>query len=247
VPYKPSPPRSADRLRDAAKARGRAIRRRRRVLVSAVAGVAVIGLGGGLAAALPSSHPTTHVSVSGQPASPRAPRVCTSGQVSLSAQADKSAYALGDPILLTVRLSLVGTTPCVVERSESAAWHGTGCYPQFVMAESQPTVASDSVGPWAQGCTKVMMRPFVLTAQTPDVVKLNGAINCAVDPWKRCPTPKPGTRPWTVSVQWSWTTSPTALQIAGRAQFNFKVEVTSPNRATTTTTTATTTTNAPAR
>jgi hypothetical protein len=279
VPYKPSLPTSADRLREAAKARGRAIRRRRRVLVTVAAGLAVIGLGGGLAAALPSSHSATRVNVSGQPHSPSdstgstltrrsgvtahdattkppgptgsvtspPPPVCTSGQVSLRAQADKTTYAWDDPILLTVRLSLVGTTPCAVERSVSAAWHGKGCYPQFFMADSKPTLPADAVGPWAQGCTNAMLQPFLLTAQRPDVVEINGAINCDVDPWKPCPTPKPGARPWTVRVQWSWTTSPTDLQIAGNAQFDFHVEVTSPHRATTTTTTAATTTTAPVR
>ena len=278
MPYKPSRPQSADRLREAAKARGRAIRRRRRVLVSAGAVVAMIGLGGGLAAALPSSHSATRVNVSGQPhspsgstgstltrgsgdtphattakppvttgsvTSPPAP-VCTSGQVSLSARADKSAYAWGDPISLTVRLSLVGTKPCMVERSVSAAWHGKGCYPLFSMADSQPTLSAGTVGPWAQGCTNAMMRPFVLTAQRQDVVEMDGAFYYE-DPGSPSPTPKPGTRPWRVSVQWSWTTSPTAIDLAGEAQFDFHVEVTIPNRATTTTTTATTTTNAPAR
>ena len=277
MPYKPSRPESADRLREAAKARGRAIRRRHRVWrVAASAFVAVIVLGGGLAAALAGPHPATRVYVSGQPSrggsggtahgttakppgstgsglsvppsagTARPPKVCTSGQVSLRAQADKSAYAWGDPISLTVRLSLVGPTPCVVERSEFPTWYLHSCFPEFSMADSQPTVPGDTVGPWAQGCTETMMRPFVLTAHRPDVVELTGAITC-LNFGKPCPTPKPGTRPWTVRVQWSWTTSPTALHIAGRAQFDFNVAVTSPHPATTTTRTATTTTTALAR
>jgi hypothetical protein len=109
------------------------------------------------------------------------------------------------------------------------------------MADNQPALSAGTVGPWAQGCTNAMMRPFVLTAERPDVVEMDGAFYYE-DPGMPSPIPKPGTRPWTVSVQWSWTTSPTAIDLAGKAQFEFHVEVTIPNRATTTTTT-----NAPAR
>lgn len=295
MPYEPPPPESTDRLRDAAKARGRAIRRRRRQwLLAAGAAVAMIGLGGGLAAAQPFSHPATRVHISGQPPPPSdstsststggpgdtapntttstttapgmppdktgpatsfapattatvPPQVCTPGQVSLSAHADKSSYAWGDPISLTITLSLVGTTPCLVNRSGGAGFHGDGCMPQFYMQDTQPTPTEGLVGPWAQSCTNAVMGPFLLTAQTPDVVDMGGAVNCDADPDQACGTPTPGTRSWQVMVQWSWSTSSGSIQTAGSAQFDFNVAVTGPNQtATTATTAAPTTTTAPA-
>lgn len=286
----PSAPETGDRLRKAAKARGRAIRRRRRIWsVTAGATVVALGLGGGLVAATPSSHPGTHVYIAGQPPSPTdsatstlatttsgptspsatasstttstplepygsvspqppttttgpAPTACSSGQVSLSAQAGQLSYRWNDPISLTVTMSLVGTAPCLVDQAGGAGFHGAGCSPQFLMADSQPTVAGNTSGPWAVACQTAHFQPHILTTRSPDVVVLNGAINCQADIDQPCAPPNPGTRPWRVTVAWDWD-APADSPTYAEAHFVFNVEVTQSTQPTTTTTTSDTTTS----
>lgn len=271
---------STERLREAAKARGRAIRRRHRLWsAAAVATVIALALGGGLVAAMPSSHSPTHLYVSGAPPkpgesttstsaatsgksspgttvgttnqtpppdrsvspvppatttpAPASTTACSSSQVSISARADRSSYTWNDPITLTVTLSLVGLTPCLVDRANGGGWHNLGCYPSFLLKDA----SAGLVGPWVAPCETANFQPHLLTAQSPDVVDVSGALNCQADIDNPCTSPSAGTRPWNVTVTWMWD-APAAPPPYAQANVVFAVEVTEPRQPTTTTTPA---------